>query len=58
LGVSQATFFRWKAKYDEFGTPGLRRLRLLKEENQKLKQLIADMGLDERRLQDVLTQQS
>ena len=44
LGVSQATFFRWKAKYGELGTPELRRLRLLEEENQKLKQLVAALG--------------
>ncbi|WP_438269977.1 IS3 family transposase [Paludisphaera mucosa] len=54
LGVSQATFFRWKAKYGELGTPELRRLRLLEEENQKLKQLVADLSLDKRMLQDVL----
>ena len=52
--MSQATFFRWKAKYGELGTPELRRLRLLEEENQKLKQLVADLSLDKRMLQDVL----
>src|SRR3954468_13995415 len=54
LGVSQATFFRWKAKYGELGTPEVRRLRLLEEENQKLKQLVADLSLDKKMLQDVL----
>lgn len=37
LGISQATFFRWKAKYGELGTPEFRRLRQLEEENTKLK---------------------
>nr|WP_165253580.1 IS3 family transposase [Paludisphaera soli] len=54
LGVSQATFFRWKAKYGELGTPEVRRLRLLEEENLKLKQLVADLSLDKKMLQDAL----
>jgi putative transposase len=54
LGVSQATFFRWKAKYGEMGTAEMRRLRQLEEENKKLKQLVADLSLDKKMLQDVL----
>jgi len=54
LGISQATFFRWKARYGDLGTPELRRLRQLEEENQRLKQLVADLSLDKKMLQDVL----
>jgi len=54
LGVSQATFFRWKAKYGQMGTAEMRRLRLLEDENRKLKQLVADLSLDKKMLQDVL----
>jgi putative transposase len=54
LGVSQAAFFRWKAKYGEMGTAEVRRLRQLGEESKKLKQLAADLSLDKRMLQDVL----
>src|SRR5262249_34040263 len=36
LGISQATFFRWKQRYGGMGTAELRRLRLLEEENKKL----------------------
>jgi putative transposase len=54
LGVSQARFFRWKSKYGELGTPEVRRLRFLEEENQKLKQLVADLSLDKEMLQDFL----
>ena len=54
LGVSQATFFRWKARYGEMGTAEVRRLRQLEDENKKLKQLVADLSLDEKMLQDVL----
>ena len=55
LGVSHATFFRWKAKYSEMGTAEVRRLRQLEEENKKLKPLVADLSLDKKMLQDVLT---
>ncbi len=54
LGISQATFFRWKQRYGAMGTAELRRLRQLEEENRKLKQLVADLSLDKRMLQDVL----
>jgi hypothetical protein len=42
------------SKYGELGTPELRRLRLFEEEKRKLKQLVADLSLDKRMLQDVL----
>ena len=58
LGISQATFFRWKAKYGELGTPELRRLRMLEEENRKLKQLVADFSLDKKMPQDVLARKT
>lgn len=54
LGISQATFFRWKQRYGSMGTVELRRLRQLEEENRKLKQLVADLSMDKRMLQDVL----
>lgn len=54
LGISQATFFRREAKYGDLGTPEIRRLRQLEEENLELKQLVADLSLDEKMLQDVL----
>jgi putative transposase len=54
LGVSQATFFRWKQRFGQMGTAELRRLRQLEEENKKLKQLVADLSLDKKMLQDVL----
>jgi putative transposase len=55
LGISQATFFRWKQKYGAMGSAELRRLRLLEEENKKLKQVVADLSLDKKMLQDVLS---
>ena len=55
VGVSEQTFYRWKRKFAGLGVAELRRLRQLKEENKKLKQLVADLSLDKRMLQDVLS---
>jgi putative transposase len=55
MGVSQATFFRWKQLYGGLGPSELRRLRQLEEENRKLKKLVADLSLDKLMLQDVLS---
>ena len=55
LGVSEATFYRWKKKYAGLGVAEVRRLKQLEEENRKLKQLVADLSLDKRMLQDVLS---
>lgn len=54
MGVSEATFFRWKQKFSGRSPPELRRLRQLEEENTKLRQLVADLSLDKAMLQDVL----
>jgi len=54
MGVSQATFYAWKKKYSGFGVPELKRLRLLEDENRKLKQLVADLSLDKHILQEVV----
>ncbi len=54
LGVSAATFFRWKKVYGSLGVPELRELRQLREENRKLKQLVADLSLDKTILQEAM----
>ena len=54
LGVSEATFFRWKKRFAGMGTAEIRRLKQLGEENTKLKRLVADLSLDKAMLQDVL----
>ena len=54
MGISDQTFYRWKKKYLGMGIAELRRLRVLEEENRKLKQLVADLSLDKQMLQDVL----
>ena len=55
MGITEQTFYRWKKKYGGLGTNELRRLKQLEEENRKLKQMVADLSLDKRMLQDVLS---
>ena len=55
LGVSEQTFYRWKRKYSGVGVSELRELRQLREENRKLKLLVADLSLDKHILQEVLS---
>ncbi len=55
MGVTQATFYRWKKKFAGMGVAELRRLKQLEEENKKLKRLVADLSLDKAMLQDVLS---
>lgn len=58
MGVSEATFYNWKKKYNGLDITELRKLRQLEEENRKLKQLVADLSLDKRMLQDVLSKKA
>ena len=55
VGISDATFYKWRQKYGGLGPSELRRLRQLEEENNKLKRLVADLSLDKAMLQDVLS---
>jgi putative transposase len=45
-GISDATFYNWRAKYGGLEISEVRRLRVLEEENRKLKQLVAEQALD------------
>ena len=54
MGVSGQTFYRWKKRFQGMGVAEVRRLRVLEEENRKLRQLVADLSLDKQMLQDVL----
>lgn len=46
MGISDATFYKWRQRYGGLGPWEVRRLRQLEEENAKLKRLVADLGLD------------
>jgi putative transposase len=54
LGVSPETLYRWKRKYDGMEVSEARRLRVLEEENRRLKRLVADQALDLLALRDLL----
>ena len=54
LGITEQTFYRWKRKYGGLGPSELRELRLLEDENKKLKQMVADLSLDKAMLQEVI----
>ena len=54
LGVAEATFYRWKRQFGDLGVSEVRELRSLREENRKLKQVVADLTLDKRILQEAL----
>ncbi len=53
-GISDATFYNWKAKYAGMTVAELRRLRELEGENAKLKRIVADLALDNAALKDLL----
>ena len=53
-GISQATYFNWKKKYEGLQPPEMRRLKQLEDENTKLKKIVADLALDREMLQDVI----
>lgn len=53
-GVSRATLYQWKSKYSGMDVSQVRRLKELEEENRRLKQMYADLALDNRILKDVI----
>jgi putative transposase len=53
-GISSATFYKWKGKYGGLDVSEARRLRQLEEENRRLKQIVADLTLDNQALKTVL----
>ncbi len=55
LGITEQTFYRWKKRYGGLGPSEVRELRQLREENHKLKQMVADLSLDKQMLQEVLS---
>jgi putative transposase len=54
IGISEQTFYRWKKAYGAMLPSEARELKQLRDENTKLKRLVADLSLDKVMLQDVL----
>ena len=53
-GISDATFYKWKAKYGGLDISEARRLKSLEDENRRLKKLLAEAMLDNAALKDLL----
>ena len=54
VGISQATYFNWKKRYDGLLPTEMRRLKQLEDENSKLRKVVADLSLDKEMLQDAI----
>jgi putative transposase len=54
-GISEGTFYNWKKQYAGLGISELRELRLLRDENGRLKRLVADLSLDRQILQEIVS---
>lgn len=53
LGIAEQTFYRWKKEYAGLEPGQARELRQLREENAKLKKIVADLSLDKAMLTDI-----
>ena len=54
-GMSDATYYNWKAKYAGLTVSDLRRLKALESENRRLKQIVAEQLLDNQTLKELLS---
>jgi putative transposase len=57
-GIGESTFYKWKQQFGGLKVDEARRLRLLEEENRKLKKLVADQALDAMVLKELLAKKS
>ena len=57
VGISEGTYYVWKKQYAGLGVSELRELRQLREENGRLKRLVADLSLDRQILQEIVSKQ-
>lgn len=55
VGISEGTYDLWKKQYAGLGINELRELRQLREENGRLKRLVADLSLDRQILQEIVS---
>ena len=53
-GVSEATYYNWKSKYGGMEASYIKRLKELEDENRRLKQMYAELCLDNRILKDIV----
>jgi putative transposase len=55
MGIHRATFYAWKKKYGGMEVKEVQRLKELEEENRRLKQMYAELALDNKILKDVIS---
>jgi putative transposase len=53
-GISEATYYNWKARYAGMTVSDVKRLKALEDENRRLKQMVAEQALDNKALKDLL----
>ena len=53
--ITEQTFYRWKSKYGGMDVSEAKRLKQLEEENRRLKEMVADLSLDNKIIKDVLS---
>ena len=58
LGIAEQTFYNWKRKYGDMNVSEVKRLKQLEAENSKLKELVAELSLDNKILKDVISKNS
>jgi putative transposase len=58
MGISEATIYVWKKKYANLGGSEVRELRQLREENAKLKRLVADLTLDKHIMAEIIRKET
>jgi len=54
MGITETTFYRWKSKYGGLEVSDVKRLRVLEDENRRLKTMVADQALDIQGLKHLL----
>jgi putative transposase len=54
MGITETTFYRWKNKFDGISSPEVREPRQMRDENRRLKGVVADLTLDRPMLQEAL----
>ena len=53
-GISETTYYNWKSKYGGMEISDIKRLKELERENRKLKQMFAELSLENRALKNVI----
>ena len=58
LGISNATFYKWKERYGGLEASDLKRMKELEQENSKLKRMFAELSLDHHALKEILSKKN